>query len=231
MKHGLLRDTNEELNTFIYKATHDLKGPISSILGLINVAHADVQDKNALEYINLIGTSAKKLDTILNDLLRISVITHSTPCYTKVNVGRVVEFVKDSVKRMPYSQNVDIVTNINVSQQFSTDEQLLTSVLHNLLDNAVKYKNSRENNPFAKIEAMNHEEGLQITISDNGCGTPLEMQPQLFNMFFRGNENSNGPGLGLYMVKKAVEKLNGEIKFNSVAGVGSTFVLQIPNSK
>jgi signal transduction histidine kinase len=128
-------------------------------------------------------------------------------------------------------EGVDIKTSINVTNDLFTDETLLTSALQNLLDNAVKYKNTRAIQPYAMIEAHNYKEGVAISISDNGCGTPKEMQDKIFDMFFRGNEKSTGSGLGLYMVKKAVEKLNGDINFTSEVGVGSVFTLYLPSLK
>lgn len=224
-----LRQKNNELNTFVYKATHDLKGPLASILGLSQLAADNIKDKEALHYINYIKESTSRLDMILNDLLRISTVTHVTPTYTKVNLEKIVAGIANTVKGMPHSHNVEIKTNIDLSADLFTDETLLTSALQNLLDNAVKYTNTRAVQPYAMIEAHNYKEGVAISISDNGCGTPKEMQDKIFDMFFRGNEKSTGSGLGLYMVKKAVEKLQGDINFTSEVGVGSVFTLYLPS--
>ena len=226
-----LREKNDELNTFVYKATHDLKGPLASILGLTQLADDEVTDEVAKRYLAYIRESTARLDMILNDLLRISKVTHSTPLYKKVDLEKLVHGIADSVKNAAYSENVDIMTRIDITNDLITDEVLLTSAIQNLLDNAVKYKNTRAVKPYAMIEAHNHKNGVVISISDNGCGTPKEMQGKLFDMFFRGNDRSTGSGLGLYMVKKAVEKLNGDINFTSEAGVGSVFTLYLPSLK
>jgi PAS domain S-box-containing protein len=226
-----LRQKNNELNTFVYKATHDLKGPLASILGLSQLAADNVKDPEASSYINYIRESTLRLDMILNDLLRISTVTHVTPSYQRIDLNKIVNNIASIVGGNHKKEGVDIKTNINVTNDLFTDETLLTSALQNLLDNAVKYKNTRAIQPYAMIEAHNFKEGVAISISDNGCGTPKEMQDKIFDMFFRGNEKSTGSGLGLYMVKKAVEKLNGDINFTSEVGVGSVFTLYLPSLK
>lgn len=223
-----LRQKNDELNTFVYKATHDLKGPLASILGLSQLANDDIKDPDALRYINYIRDSTARLDMILNDLLRISMVTHVNPTFKRVNLEKLVSNIARNVNS---SNTVDIMTRINVEGDLVTDETLLTSALHNLIDNAVKYKNTRAIQPYAMIEAHNYKDGVAISISDNGCGTPKEMQGKIFDMFFRGNDRSTGSGLGLYMVKKAVEKLQGDINFTSEVGVGSVFTLYLPSLK
>lgn len=224
-----LRQKNDELNTFVYKATHDLKGPLASILGLTQLAVDEVKDEAGKRYIAYIRESTGRLDMILNDLLRISKVTHVTPSYKKIDLNKVVQHIADNIKKSPYSDNVDIMTRINITEDLVTDETLLVSAIQNLLDNAVKYKNTRAVKPYAMIEAHNYKDGVMISVSDNGCGTPKEIQGKIFDMFFRGNERSTGSGLGLYMVKKAVEKLHGDINFTSEAGVGSVFTLYLPN--
>lgn len=226
-----LRQKNNELNTFVYKATHDLKGPLASILGLSQLAADNVKDPEASSYINYIRESTLRLDMILNDLLRISTVTHVIPSYQRIDLNKIVNNIASIVGGNHKKEGVDIKTNINVTNDLFTDETLLTSALQNLLDNAVKYKNTRAIQPYAMIEAHNFKEGVAISISDNGCGTPKEMQDKIFDMFFRGNEKSTGSGLGLYMVKKAVEKLNGDINFTSEVGVGSVFTLYLPSLK
>lgn len=226
-----LRQKNNELNTFVYKATHDLKGPLASILGLSQLAADNIVDEEAKHYINYIRESTLRLDMILNDLLRISTVTHVTPTYKRVDLQKIVTNITSIVGGAHKKEGVEIKTNIDVTNDLFTDETLLTSALQNLLDNAVKYKNTRAMQPYAMIEAHNHKEGVAISISDNGCGTPREMQDKIFDMFFRGNEKSTGSGLGLYMVKKAVEKLNGDIDFTSEVGVGSVFTLYLPSLK
>jgi PAS domain S-box-containing protein len=226
-----LRQKNNELNTFVYKATHDLKGPLASILGLSQLAADNVKDPEASSYINYIRESTLRLDMILNDLLRISTVTHVTPSYQRIDLNKIVNNIASIVGGNHKKEGVDIKTSINVTNDLFTDETLLTSALQNLLDNAVKYKNTRAIQPYAMIEAHNYKEGVAISISDNGCGTPKEMQDKIFDMFFRGNEKSTGSGLGLYMVKKAVEKLNGDINFTSEVGVGSVFTLYLPSLK
>lgn len=226
-----LRQKNNELNTFVYKATHDLKGPLASILGLSQLAADNVKDPEASSYINYIRESTLRLDMILNDLLRISTVTHVTPSYQRIDLNKIVNNIASIVGGNHKKEGVDIKTSINVTNDLFTDETLLTSALQNLLDNAVKYKNTRAIQPYAMIEAHNFKEGVAISISDNGCGTPKEMQDKIFDMFFRGNEKSTGSGLGLYMVKKAVEKLNGDINFTSEVGVGSVFTLYLPSLK
>ncbi|MBA4058487.1 MAG: hypothetical protein C0490_27465, partial [Marivirga sp.] len=105
----------------------------------------------------------------------------------------------------------------------------LLIIFNNIIVNGVRYRDGRKNNSFLKIEIASDESGAIIKFSDNGIGIPEEYTDKIFKMFFRANADSKGSGLGLYIVKGAVEKLNGKIHVSSVLGEGTTFSIEIPN--
>ena len=109
------------------------------------------------------------------------------------------------------------------------DKKILYNVLYNLIDNAVKYHNNDRNDILIGIGIEDYKNGILILISDNGMGIAKEIQTRIFDMFFRGTDQSKGSGLGLYLVKKIVTRLQGRIKVNSTPKNGTQIELYIPS--
>ncbi len=225
-----LKLINKELSTFIYKASHDLKGPLSSVLGLAFVARSEVKDKAALKYIDMIEKCNKQLDTILMGLLSITKISQGAVDGTKVNVSKLLQEIVDSLKYTPKFKKINCTLNIDKDLEIYSDIGLMKSIGQNLIENAVKYSNSGSK-PYIDISATTTSDGIQIEVSDNGIGIPKEIQKKVFEMFYRGHNESKGSGLGLYIVSSAIEKLNGTIQMRSKKGEGSTFTVFLPHLK
>ena len=112
--------------------------------------------------------------------------------------------------------------------EFHTDLARLKIVLNNLIGNAVKYHNLRQEDPYIRISAINQSDQLHINITDNGQGIAPEIQERVFEMFYRGHEKSKGSGLGLYIAREMILKLNGDIRLVSEKGAGSSFTIILP---
>ncbi|HIA11523.1 MAG TPA: PAS domain S-box protein, partial [Flavobacteriales bacterium] len=223
-----LRATNRELNTFMYKASHDLKGPLSSMFGLINLTREETNDPLVHRYLDLILSSVGKLDNILDDLIQITIIKQGKVQQEPVRISELIKDVLAAFSSLKDFNEVKITVNNKLNSPFACDSRLLKTILRNLLENAIKYRNASIKNSFANIEIHKKGEKILIEIADNGIGIPTKYHGDIFDMFFRANETSKGSGLGLYIVKNAVEKLGGTIKIKSNPNAGTTFTIYLP---
>ncbi|MFH1320769.1 MAG: PAS domain S-box protein [Bacteroidota bacterium] len=223
-----LRIKNRELNTFVYKASHDLRAPFASISGLTHLAKNNIKDPASFEYLDLIEISTNRLDNMLKDLVEISTVMQGVVEKEPVNIEKFVNEVIDSLKHTPQARDVDFRLNFSQKKKFVSDPKLLTSVLQNLIDNAAKYNTSRTKDHYVEIKAQELEEGIRFNIIDNGDGIPKKFHNKVFDMFFRASEESKGTGLGLYIVKTNIEKLGGTIKMKSQVGIGTRFTIYLP---
>lgn len=227
----LLMEKNHEMNNFVYKASHDLKGPLASIIGITNLALTEVKDEYALKFVKFVNESTQRLNSILQELLEISRVTHSTVRAEKVNVRKLVDEIINSLQHAEHSRNVEFTVEEKGRRFLHTDPKILTSVIQNLIDNAIKYKNERTGRPFVHVTIDDYKHGVMIEIKDNGVGIPDKLQGKVFDMFFRGSERSNGTGLGLYIVKNSIKKLGGLVDFYSKEMEGSSFNIYLPDLK
>jgi PAS domain S-box-containing protein len=223
-----LMESNQELDTFFYKASHDLKGPLASVMGIVNLARLEKTDIRTEQYFEMIDTSVKRLDSILLDLIELARTRKGSGKLSLINIKNLVNEIITSLRHLPsfekISFNVEVENNITVY----ADQVLILSVMQNLIHNAINYGNSE--NPFIKIHAIKRGDELRLEITDNGKGIPDSIRNKVFEMFYRGNTDSKGSGLGLFIVKNAIEKMNGQINFISTND-GTTFRVVIPDSE
>ena len=224
-----LKSINQELNTFVYKSSHDLKGPLASIKGLTSIAKYEVTDEAGLRYLGLITQSTDKLDQILTDLLETVKIKETAVVAEKIDVNALIKAVMDSLEHSPDFERVSFRFNIKPDLFFYSDKKILISVMQNMIDNGVKYRRQEIDNSFVAISIEENYAGIIIKVEDNGLGIPDEIQDKVFDMFYRGHSESKGTGLGLYIVKNAIEKLGGTIEIQSKTGQGTIFTIFLPN--
>lgn len=225
-----LVDTIEELDTFCYKVTHDIRRPIATILGLINVAENEVKDHNASLYLDLVKQQIELLDYILVKLFETTRIRQGEKKIYLIDFGYIICAALNSLQLMPGYQDVYIEQQIKVTKKFYSDKFIMISILQNLIENSIKYrKEDPEEQSYIKIEIEDADNGIKMIISDNGIGIPQEYQKDVFRMFFRATNKSSGSGLGLYTVSQGVKKLNGKILLSSKVNEGTIFTIYIPN--
>jgi signal transduction histidine kinase len=226
-----LRKSNMELDKFVYSVSHDLRAPLSSVLGIIELAEEETSDKVMLDQLSIMKNSINKLDNFVLDILNYSRNSRLEVKKTKVLFKEMLDDIALNLKYMNRANTpIDIQIVINESGTFESDQSRLNIVLNNLISNAIRYSNSKSANPFVRITVDANEERAKVKVKDNGIGIRKDLQEKVFNMFYRVSENSEGSGLGLYIVKEAVEKLNGQISLESELGHGSEFTLVIPGS-
>jgi PAS domain S-box-containing protein len=224
-----LRSKVKELDTLIYMYSHDLKGPFCSLQGYVNIAKMEVKDENALFFINRIEATVEKLDTLLMNLVQITMINRGDLNIADISILEVVNEEAAAIKKIDNVGNFEIIKQIEV-ENWKIDKTLLGTILRNLLNNAFIYRKKEIADPYAEVKITITDGALQISVKDNGMGIPEEIQDEVFDIFFRGSHESKGSGLGLYIVKNAVEKLGGEIKLYSRLKEGSQFIIKIPET-
>ncbi|MDQ3051008.1 MAG: PAS domain S-box protein [Bacteroidota bacterium] len=223
-----LQLAERELNTFIYKSSHDLKGPLSSILGLINLLEKEQETMNN-PCVKMIRQSAGKADRMLNEMLNVVRIKREKIYPETIDFRSDISEVVQSLRTSDafYDVRRDIV--IESKKELRTDKKLLQLVMHNLMDNAIKYRDPEKKDAFVAVLIRDYMHGVRIEIEDNGCGFKESTKGNIFNMFNRGSYNADGNGLGLYVVKNAVDRLGGYIELSCTEGENTRFTMFLPD--
>lgn len=229
LKNEELEKINQELDRFIYSASHDLRAPLSSLLGLISLAAIEDKKQQYGHFFDLMRTSVNRMDHFIKDIVDYSKNSRLELQIEKTDVREMTNKIFSSLNFMPGAINIEPMVFIDQQTELFTDSTRLNIVLNNVIANAFKYHDLRQETPFVEVNAAVNSKEATIVIKDNGKGIDPRYIDSIFNMFFRATEESKGSGLGLYIVKEAVKKLEGEITVESQPRVGTTFTISIPN--
>ena len=224
-----LKKTNAELDRFVYSASHELRAPITAVMGLIDISKYETDNEDMLHYFSMMSRSIQKLDCTIRDMA-----AHSKNSHTKVEVQQINirAFVSNCIKNFDLSdRGINIQIDIDETVPFYSDKERLRMILQQLMSNAVKYSDIGKTQKNIFIKGSCHNGSLELSVEDNGIGIEEQYRDKVFNMFFRATNVSTGSGLGLYVVKEVIEKLNGSISVYSKFTEGSRFSISIPNVK
>jgi PAS domain S-box-containing protein len=224
-----LTKINSELDRFVYSASHDLRAPLMSIKGLLNMIKVDPDKKNTDSYLELMERSVDKLDSFISDIIHYSRNSRMEIMPMSIDFNALLQESIDSLKFMEGAETVRSIKTLSSTAPFYSDYSRLLIVFNNMISNAVRYRDTWKEDSYLKIDVDVNEERATIRFSDNGVGIAEEYVDKIFKMFFRANADSKGSGLGLYIVKSAIEKLSGEIQVESKVGEGTMFTVVIPN--
>ncbi len=223
--------SNIELEIFVYKASHDLRGPLASIIGLVNVSKYEITDELGIKYLGMIESATQKLDTTLRELVKTMKIKDTMLFTELIDFEEIITIKLNEFKYYNNFSRLKVTTNVSISNVFYSNRFIIETIIQNLIENSVKYQNINEPESYLKINVSDHRDGIQIIVSDNGIGIEQSVQNKIFDMYFKGTESSKGSGLGLYLVKKCVEKLEGEIILDSKKGKGTRFTVLLKARK
>lgn len=223
--------TNVELDSFVYRASHDLRAPLRSMQGLINIIKNEDDRDKQLSYLSLVDKSINKLDSFIIDLTNFSRNSRLEIKNEPIDFQTIIDEALENLQYMEYASAVNVLTDIDDATELYSDATRLNIIFQNLLSNAIKYCNHRTEKSWIKITVRYVTGSCNIAIEDNGIGIKEQYMNQIFNMFFRATNDSYGSGLGLYITKQVVEKLNGIISISSTIGLGTTFNIKLPNTK
>jgi PAS domain S-box-containing protein len=223
-----LKTRNIELDNFVYKVSHDLRAPLSSILGLVNLARLPGNDDNPLDYIDIIGRKVEDLDHFIGDVLSHSKNLKMDVSISEVDFNGVISRTFTDLNYLEGASEVMVYRKVE-GYNFYSDPWRISEIFRNLVSNAIKYRQIDGAKPEIKVGVNINEQYANITFADNGIGIERNDLTKIFEMFYRATEQSDGSGIGLYIVKNAVEKLGGAISVDSKPGFGTTFTIMLPN--
>ncbi|HEY0654560.1 MAG TPA: tetratricopeptide repeat protein [Chryseosolibacter sp.] len=221
-----LSQAYKELDTFFYRSSHDFRRPLTTFLGLAEVAKVTVKDHNALELFEKVRDTATNLDKMLVKLQSISDVGSQQLVYKEVFLKDIFDTVCDSFRDEIHRKNIKTIAEIQLRDAFISYPAMVKIIIENLVENAISFSGVEK--PYVKLKATQTGDFVTLEIQDNGQGIGKEFHDQIFDMYYRANERSKGNGLGLYIVKKAVEKLDGSITVSSIPQVGTTFTVMLP---
>jgi PAS domain S-box-containing protein len=225
-----LQERNFELDQLVYKISHDIRSPLTSILGLVNVIRMDPDPQLTADSLRHMEQSVLRLDGFVKSMLN----------YAKTNrvetQSQLIDFgamINQCLSDLTYMDHFDqIKKTVSVTGEvgnFRGDKLRIDIILRNLISNSIKYCKPTGPESFMDVLVHIQPQNCTITVADNGIGIREEYLQKVFDMFFRATEKSDGSGLGLYIVKQTVDKMGGHIDIRSTHGEGTTVVVQLPN--
>jgi signal transduction histidine kinase len=222
-----LSKRNTELDNFVYSVSHDLRAPIASVLGLINLAKKDSDPEMKDLYLDMISNSAKQQDHFIREILDQSRNSRLEIKREEVYFEPIIEETFHQLRlATAASQPVEKIINIRQEKPFYCDRWRLKVILNNIISNAIRYRNGKD--PVIRVNVEVDSRCAKVEIEDNGKGIGKEHLGNLCKMFYRATDDGAGSGLGLYIVKETIDKLNGSIDIDSEIGRGTMVKLNIP---
>ena len=225
-----LKRVNTNLEDFVSVVSHDLRAPLSSMQGILDLIDLKDHSTQFSEELSYLRGSITKLDSFIIDLLNYSKCTKTE---LKPEIICLEELLDETTTYLQFmnAQNTKVKFRKNVKNgvPFYSDPKMINIILNNLISNAVRYSNPTTAAPFVEVKIIANDVNAQIEVIDNGIGISKENQEKVFDMFYRVTDDNNGTGMGLHLVKLAVEKLSGEISLESENNVGTRFSITIPN--
>jgi signal transduction histidine kinase len=226
-----LKKLNIELDSFVYSVSHDLRAPLLSALGLINISKLETDETQRSYYLDLINKSLIKLDVFIQDIINLSRNARLEVQQEEIYFTQLIKSILEEHAFMENADKIEFITHISQSNPFCSDIKRLRIVLNNIVSNAIRYSNLYQQAPFVKIHVDVQPDKAIIEISDNGQGIAQEHIDKVFDMFYRASSKNVGSGLGLYIVRETIKKLNGTIKLTSEIEKRTSFLIEIPQAK
>jgi len=228
-KNQKLKKLHSEMNQFVYSLSHELRGPLMSISGVSKLAKIEITDPNVLEYFDMIETATAKLDDYIYKMLD---FYRSTKIEHKVTEIQFEEVINQQM--VAYNQKFDLTNfqleiHINQSTPFYSDDSKIRVILNNLFANAVQFQKNQSNTHRIAITIDVFDSFAKLEVKDNGIGIEERFLEDVFNQFSRATQKNVGTGLGLYMVKEAVEQMGGKIELKSTIDEGTEVKVILPN--
>lgn len=223
-----LEKANSELDLFVYSASHDLRAPLTSMMGLINIAVQETSEPNQLQYLKMMEKSIHKLDGYIKDIVSYSRNSRLDVEKQKICFGTLIHETIENLKFMGNADRIEYKISIDEEFPYYSDKSRINTVIDNIISNSIKYQR-KDIKPFVAISVKTSATNVEIILEDNGEGIAEEHLPKVFDMFFRSSVSNSGSGLGLFIVKETVHKLKGTVDIMSLLNKGTTLVIRIPN--
>lgn len=223
-----LLKVNHELDNFVYSVSHNLRGPLASVMGLLNIAKG-VDTQGQMKAVHgMMSASINRLNQTLYDILEYSKNSRNEIQLSEINWSESIQSSFDKLEYMEQYARIRKVIKLDILQPFYSDRARIENMLTNLFSNSISYLDKNKDS-FIEVNVSCMDNIATITIHDNGIGIHPTVMPKVFDMFYRGTEESLGAGLGLYIVKETIAKLSAEIHLESQYGESTSVTLTLPN--
>lgn len=221
-----LIQANRELDTLVYRSAHDFMGPVASIKGLISLYRMEQETSTDSHYMEMIEACNLKLAAIIENLFQVTNVKENPVRCEPIDFDALVAQVIKTLNNPPPAVRLEYVNHLKTP--FHSDDFRLRIILRNVLENSIRYAKAGRD-CFAKVEIQALDKQVRIEITDNGIGIEEKQLESVFDMFKRSNLQSGGTGLGLYVVKTAVEKLSGRLELTSQPDEGTAMRIWLPD--
>lgn len=223
-----LETENHHLDHVIFKTTHDLKAPLRSALGLIQLA--ELEPHEYMKYLGLIKSSILRLDSMIEEMNKLYQNDKLAIQNDRIDVRALIEKEIENLHNLPEAADIRIDVFVDGEVPFYSDPLRVKTIISNLLSNAIKYCDPQKIRKYIQISAHIFNDTVFITMEDNGIGIDTEHQEKIFDLFYRVTPDKKGTGLGLYIVKDTIDRLKGKIYVKSVKGESTSFTITLPNN-
>jgi len=230
LKNNSLKKVNEELDSYVYRTSHDMRSPLTSLMGLIYLIKTE-KDIDKIEELTIMQENCvNKLDLHIQQIIHLSKNIKTESQLQLIDFRFMLKDIFEELSYFEQANNVHKIIRIGGIAEFYSDTYRIQTILNNLISNSFKYYRISDGRPTIEIDIHVSLKSTTILIKDNGAGIPEEKLPNIFDMFYRASNQSKGSGLGLYIVKEMVEKLNGTISVKSKLNVYTQFIIELPNN-
>jgi signal transduction histidine kinase len=226
-KNQQLTKVNEELDRFVYSVSHDLRSPLSSIQGIINLIRITPDPEEVRHLVGLIEGRVRAQEQFIYDIINYSRNARTEVHPEPVLLQQFVQTLVDDTAFLPEAKGMTITVEIDPALVLHIDKTRLQIVLQNLLGNSIKYSDPKKSARWVRIKAVAEAGSVLLSVEDNGIGIAPELLPRVFDMFYRASERSKGSGLGLFITREAIQKIGGTVAVESEPGIGTRFYLTL----
>lgn len=229
-KNKELIKVNAELDKFFYSASHDLRAPLTSIQGLIQLMELSNNLDELKQYTGMLKGRAQNLEVFIKKISEYSSNARQEIKMERVMLKSIIKENLENLRFYPQASKIKVQMEVPEKTDVLSDPVRLQIIFGNILSNAIKYHDFTKNEPFIRISTKESGQFIDVIIEDNGSGIREENLKNIFGMFYRAHRHAEGTGLGLFIVKEAIEKINGSIEVKSQYGQGTTFFVSIPKA-
>lgn len=224
-----LKKLNHELDSFLYSTAHDLRSPLSSLMGLLQLAERDNKQPEMAIYFGMMRTSIQRQEDFIQQIVSYSKNNKLTLQIEKIALEKLLRDVLESHKYMPEAERILVWVDIREETPLYSDKNRLVTLFNNLISNAIRYADGQKEKQWIRITGRVTATEAFIEFADNGIGIEADHLHRIFDMFYRANLSSKGSGLGLFIFRETIQKLKGHVSVESRPKEGTKFSLRIPN--
>ena len=233
LQNALLQKVNRELDRFVYSISHDLRAPLISVVGVLEILEEEFYptDSDFQLYLSMLRSGLMNTDDIIKNILSYSLNSRESVKITEIQMSEIIEKTLENFAEVISRKNITVAVNIEQLHPFYNDAQRIETLLHNVVDNAIKYQRPDENDKKINIVFTSGQKECTLVITDNGIGIEKGYEEQIFEMFYRGSSLSSGSGLGLYIVKQIGDLIEAKVAVHTIPDDGTQFKIVFSNLK